>query len=1114
MRVPKRTAAAALLAEIDGLPYGPRMAVFARRARSGDLGPLLAELGTGDRFARGTGLFLAAVAGDRDHLRRGLADADAGLRAAALTELLRRGAVPDLGPLLRDLPAVTRDAAYRALRRTGQGADGLVDGVRGAFGDREAARLLPACSAGTVTRLLPELGYAVGSWPVLAARHPGPVLADAARQLAALTPPDRNRWWYGHSPAVAAAATVLPLDVLDLLARFAPPTWLPMPRTTYGRLTAADPDRVLALLTDPARAGWLREEPLPRAVLARLGRLAPDRLTTLARRLRESDRMLAALLRAVPPRHRSALYDAAVADTDQARTRPADVLLDVLPRTRREAEAVRILALPLVRDDEATTLHYTAYLPWERAEPTLTAATRRAVAEDRAAGYELLLACAGRTRDPAPVAAAVARLARLRNEQDPVRARALTALSRLPAELLGPDSAAVLGQVVADAVSARDSSPQTVTALGRLAVAVLRRSVDRPVLRDWSLSTVERLFGTGGLPALGRWDTVLRHGQEQEAFAAVRPWLAAGLDRARYEPLFAVAAALGRRAWAVPELQAMLGRAVGSAAPDRVVERAVSLWLADPAARSERAGAVLAALDRSAITLPEVWRVACFARTDLLDVALDGRLSGRFVQKRVRWVPYWPPSVRRWLPRQHQAYLRLLAGVVADAGATTSTRQTAVRSAAEVPDGGAALAASVLDSPDVALAEAGLGALVHTDRPADALPVLLSRMDGDQARVAAYALGRAARFAPPRRLDGDLADLALGRVPGKVTSRKEALRLLARLGAPSAADVLREAFAQPGQHRDVRAAAVAAARQRLDDPRMWTLVAGATSREDRLAVLAASAFDLPGRHRRAYAELVVALGRDPDAVVARAAWSALGTWSSWTPDLTADALARLADVAGTAVWRAVVPTVVTQVDAGRGLLPEVLLGLAAVDTDDPTRDDPARDRPARRRLDELVRQLTAWAGRSESRDLGLLREAGQRLADRPEFVPQAAALLLAAVRLTEPPPPATAAAAPAPAGADLAAICDLLPDRPVTAATLAGRLADRAGTGDPEVVLTAARHLAARTDLAGGLFAHALTTAGRDQGWPADWRAVLADLRRSPHPDVRTAALTLPLAEE
>lgn len=1119
MRVPKRTAAAALLADIDGLPYGERMAVFAHRARTGDVTPLLAELGRGNRFERDTALFLATVAGDGDFLRRGLGDPDAGLRATALTELVRLGAAPDLGPLLRDAPAVTRDAAYRALRRLGpvEVADGLVEEIRTAFGDREAARLLPACSAATVARLLPELGYALGSWRAVAERHPGPVLADSARQLAALTPPDRERWWPRYGSGVSAAAAAAPSGVLDLVERFAPATSLPMPLRTYGLLTAAAPDRVLALLTDPARADWLLRTPLPRAVLSRLAGLAPERLTPLARRLRESDPLLAGLLRAVPPRHRSALYDAAVAGTDQARTRPADVLLDVLPRARREAEAIRILALPLVRDDEQTTLHYTAYLPWDRAEPALTAATRRARAEDRAAGYELLLACAGRSRDRGPVAAAVLRLARLRNEQDPARARALTALSRLPAHLLGPDSAGVLGQAVADAVEARDSSPRTVAALGRLAVTLLRQAVDEPVLVDWSLSTLDRLFGTGSIPALGRWDRNLRHGQEQAVFAAVRPWLVAGMQRARYEPLFAVADALGRRGWAVAELQAMLGRAVGSATPDRVVRRAVSLWLENPPTRAERAGAVLAALDQSAITLPEVWPIACLARTDLLDPALSGRLSGRFVQKGVRWVPYRPPSVRHWLPRQHRAYLRLLADVVADTGATTGTRQVAVSSAAAVPDGGAALLVSVLDAADIELAEAALAGLVHTDRAAEALPLLLSRMDGDRARVAAYALGRAVLFAPPRRLDAELADCALGRTPAKLTSRKEALRLLARLGAPSAAAVLREAFDQPGQHRDIRAAVVSAARQRLDDRPMWTLVAGAASREDRLAVLAANPFELPEQFRRPYAELVVSIGRDPDPVVARAAWQALPSWSSWTPDLTADALARLADVTSTSVWRSVVPAVVAQVDAGLGQLPEILLALATVDAADPTSADPARDRPARRRLDELAGQLTVWAGRNPVRDLSALRVAGQRLAERAEFRPQAAALLLAAVRLTAPPAPDLAPTEPAatePAAIELAAICDLLADRPVTAARLADELSQPAGTGDPGVVLAAGRHLAARADLAGGLFAYALATAGRNHGWPADWRALVAVLRGFPHLDVRSAALSLPLADE
>jgi hypothetical protein len=1092
--------AAALLAEIDGLSYDDRLTLLVRRARTADRPALLAGLGSGNRFERSLAVFLAVVSGDRDFLRRALGDPDAELRARALTELRRLG---DPGPSLRDAPAVTRRAAYRALRRVGPAAaaDGLVDEIRTAFGDREAAGLLPACSAAAVERLLPDLGYALGSWRALGHRHPGPVLADAARQLAELTPPDRERWWQRpYAAGVAAAAATHPLDVLDLLERFGPPTWLPMPLTTYGRLTAAAPDRVLALLVAPARAPLLLRTRLPRAVLTRLGGLEPGRLTALARRLQPSDVALAALLRAVPPRHREAVHDAAVAGTDRSRTRPADVLLEVLPHARRESEALRILALPLVRDDEQATLHYTAYLSWDRAEPALTAATRRAGAEDRAAGYQLLLACAGRTRSPEPVAQALQRLGRLRNEQDPVRARALLALSRLPVDLLRPDSAGVLGQLVADAVEARDSSPQTVSALGRLAVAVLQQAVGQPVLLDWSLSTLDRLFGSGSLPALGRWDTVLRRGQEHVAFAAVRPWVAAGIDRAWYGPLFAVTAALGRRARDVPELQALLARTITTARPDRVVERAVSAWLADPATRSRRAGEVIAALDQSAITLTDVWETACSSRTDLLDRALSGRLSGRFVQRKVRWVPTHAPWVRRWLPRQQQAYLRLLAELAADTGTTIQSRRSALHAAARVPDGGAALVASYVDSADVGLAESALGALVHTERPADALPVLLSRLDGDRARVAAYALGRAARFAPPRRLS-ELAAAARG--AAKVTSRKEALRLLVSLGAPSASAVLLEIFEQPGQHRDVRAAAVSAAR--LDGP-LWTILepAVAGGREDQLAVLAATPFALPPRDRRRYAELIAAIGRGPDPVAARAAWQAMPAWSTWLPDPTADALRRLADLAETSVWRAVGPAVVAQVDAGLGLplLTEILLGLAALD---PAPDDPARDRPARRRLDELVWSLVAWAGRNPARELSALRIAGRRLASQTDFVPQAAALLLAAVRLD---------ATSGDVASELAAICALLPDRPVTAARLADRLAGRV-TGDAaDVLLAAGRRLAERGDAAGSLFAVALASAGRHHGWPAGWRALLDDLRRSPHPDVRTAALDLATAEE
>src|SRR5205823_4862696 len=123
---------------------------------------------------------------------------------------------------------------------------------------------------------------------------------------------------------------------------------------------------------------------------------------------------------------------------------------------------------------------------------------------------------------------------------------------------------------------------------------------------------------------------------------------------------------------------------------------------------------------------------------------------------------------------------------------------------------------SLVDSDRVRLAEAALGALVHTDRPAEALPILLAQAGDDRARVGMYAASRAARHVRPSELLPILSGIGLA-APGegvKVTSRKEALRLLTALAVPDGPVVLAQAWRREGQHRDVRAAVVSAARQR------------------------------------------------------------------------------------------------------------------------------------------------------------------------------------------------------------------------------------------------------------------------------------------------------------
>lgn len=1118
---------AALLAGIDRLAYPERMRALAERARAQsvmtDSAAVLAELYGGDRFQREIAVFMAVVAGHQPTIAAALADPDFAVQRAAVTAWLRSGpAAAEVTRFVADASWHARRHVYRVLR---QGlarrpiADDLIGPVRDRFGDAEAARLLPACSAGPLERLLPDLGYAAGSWSLLGTRHPEIVVSEAERQLAELTVPERAAWWVRFGDGVLAAAPVLPERVLGLLESYAPGARLPGPLRRYKDLAAADAVRLIALMAAPARARWLVAAKLPRSLLREFARLDTATLAPVARRLRDRPLALVALLAAVPPSRRAALYDAAYAGVDLSQSEPAAEILDVLPRTRRWAEAERILGLGRVRDNVALTLNYTTFLPWDLAREPLTEATKRARADDRATGYELLVDCAARTADAAIMTEIIGYLRRIRNEQDRVRARALGALARVSPRLFQPEAAEALGQIASDALAARDAGGQTRTALARLATSVLREQFAVPPLLAWSLRTLNQLFGDdlpralGG--GLGRMDTRLRRGQETEVLAAIAEWLEAGIRRGSYQPLFAIATALGRRAWRLPRLQDMLRRAIDPGNVSSVMRQGISLWLADPAARSLRAEEVLF-IDSSTATLPEVWAVLNSRRTDLLDLVLgDVPPRGKFLAAGTRWVPLRAPGAGRWLPRQRAAYAALLANTAGDAGAKLHTRVGAIRVAGRLSGPGWDVVQRYIGSPNTSLAEAALGALAWTDRPGEALTVLLQHSGDDQARVAVYAAGRAARFVPPRQLgliltDGQLAE-------AKLTSRKEMLRLAAALSVPGAGEVLRRAWAEQGQHRDIRAAVAAAARQRLHDPVSWAILAGAATGtpEEALAVLTVTdPLGCAPRHRQRYGQLIADVCHSSDQQVARVAWPVVQRWAAWMPDVTEVVAGKLTDLDDRTIWRIVAAALPALLGTGRGgpVLLEVTGQLAALDLTDASSLDPGRDRPAQQRLRTVVEHATRWAASADPGiDRAPLADAGRRLAAQLDGTLLAARLLVAAVLLD------------GEAGGlarRLTDICDLVADQPVVATRIADTLARRMSAAlgerrsEPETLRGAAAILERDGRLAAGLFAVVLAGYGARLGWPEEWRELILRLRGHRVPDVRTAALSVVMAAE
>ena len=125
---------------------------------------------------------------------------------------------------------------------------------------------------------------------------------------------------------------------------------------------------------------------------------------------------------------------------------------------------------------------------------------------------------------------------------------------------------------------------------------------------------------------------------------------------------------------------------------------------------------------------------------------------------------------------------------------------------------------------------------------------------------------------------------------GKVTSRKETLRLIARMSVPDAGRLLTQAWQRNGEHRDVRTAAVSAARQRLEDPASWSILDEAIGR-DRPYALAALAcpdpYSVAQLYRPAYGRLIARACLDPDEQVTVEAMGILPRWAAWTPDMSA-----------------------------------------------------------------------------------------------------------------------------------------------------------------------------------------------------------------------------------
>ncbi|MFL5348536.1 MAG: hypothetical protein ACJ8AT_27385 [Hyalangium sp.] len=1112
MQVPTREA---LLKQLDSLSHGTRMArvaALAKEARgTAPLTRLMDELLSGGAYEASLGLQLARAARDEAPLLRGLVHPSVLIRTLAAS--LAGAYIQEDASLERVLPELAPAMRRRVLKGIALAhrnvlAARLLPQILARHGAGEAVLLLPALDEASVRRLLPEVGHALMSWHKLTWRYPDAVLDYLQARFAAAPERERASLFFSYREPLAELTGLRSAAVLALARDFSPLEVMPPPLLDgIRRLTRRHPEQIFALLTRPSLRGWLRNQGLPPGVLIEADAFSSEQQLALARLLGEMPHHLAAFLGALAPSRRAALFTHAY-EGIPARELP-EALLAVLPHTQRDAEAARRLTFREVQENRDRLLATHALRLIEHAREPLTKAAFAAKAEDRAQALVHLVRSTGLSRRG--MTETLTHLMRLRNEQDPVRMAVLNELANVPLSTFTAEHIPSLTELVICVVEARDSSPTTRAALQRLAFRLMQGHATEPdgPLFQFALDTLKRLAGQRGTLSLPPLERDLPRGAEFRIVSTLLPMIRAAAERDSHILTIALAQALGRRAWNVDMLQALLEPAT-EGSPEGTAHSAILLWLAPPRTRDVRVRKLLDR-DETTVTIAPVFKHLHRRRQDWLGPFLQGRrLHGRFSNGKTGWVPPAQEGFHRWLPRQQEQLAVLLVRIAEDGQRSSWERMSVLHALPRLQVVTADTLGSFLASKDVPTVEAALGALAWIDRPETALPLLLEYLDGDRARVAMYAVPRVASLVSGETLSATLAEL-FGREKLKVTVQKEAVRLLGAFRSTHSLALLRQQWERPQLHRDVRIAVGHAARRLLDVEEAWAILDAMARSPD--AYVAASLLDqspagLRPEVRPRYAALVRQVAQHPELSVRRQAWLAISPWSPGSEEPVARAAAaRILDLAGGAEWREATQALVETVRDGIAV--EHVVSTVAALVTQPTLEaqnaKAERDLPARQRLRGLCATLLNLPLPVRLRLRARLQEVAGVIATDASLWPESVALRLSTLEWKSAESVAKA----------LQELAHELREEPLFAPALAqavgSAVAQSNAEWQPETLLEISDRVAEGTPL---LSVELVRTAGERLHWREDAASRLRTLREHPRPAIRAAARAITTATE
>ncbi|ASA25771.1 hypothetical protein [Paenibacillus donghaensis] len=840
-------------------------------------------------------------------------------------------------------------------------AERLLPLVYERWGAQEAALVLSACGEETVRKWLADLGYAVQNWKTLSKRHPDLVAAYFQTTLKNAPLRDKTQVWWRFSSAMESLSFSKPALILECALKVGPVDIIhPVLKKQLGPLVRNHPDAVFKLLTREEALSDLIRHGVPKVLLKRRNRLSMDQWMELATLLADTPMHIARLLHSVAPSKRKMIFEA-VYEEDKRHTRifPKH-LLDVLPHELQDQEAARMLGLREIRDDRDSLLRTMARRSIAYSREMLEQASRVSNADERAAAFAYLVKSTALSRRGMEETLQV--LIRIKNDQDAVRGAVMTELSSSPPSMFTNGHIEELTVLVDSVVEARDSSYTTTAATEKLALAIIRHQALQPrsELFQFSLRTMRRLVERDGqftLPSLQAAN--LPKGAEQILFDELYALASEANKRENYNLVIRLADSFGKRGYALPKLQQLLEEATKAKA---AAVQAARQWLAPHRTRDERVKALLNR-DKSFITVNEVFLHLHGQRQEWLDPFISGAaIKGKFLTGKTIYLVPATDGFHRWLPRQQKSLAALLERVALDTKRSYSERANVIKIMARMPELFPDKLLELLEDQEVPVAEAVLYALSLSEEPERALPILLDNLDGDQARVAMYAIPKCVRRVSPVLLASLLKEL-LSQDKLKITVRKEAVRLLGAYRSSGSLLLLLNEYEKPGAHKDVMIAIGHAARQWLDDERGWAILSAMASSPERNiaeSLLSQPPGELPVHARSRYLEFIIRIAGHADAAVAAAAFYAMIRWTGGNEEVIAAAAATaVVDLEDSSRWWA---AMVALIEACRdGKANEQMIEVYKRLADAPPREEwnaaAQRDMPHRQRLLRLTDQL-------------------------------------------------------------------------------------------------------------------------------------------------------------